>query len=120
MARPAFPKIAWSNNGKISDPFRLDGNQVIGFFLPSSIASTSISFKATPTMQISSLTVPWYPVWTSAGLLSFTVSAAAANYYGFTQDQTSILTGVEFLQMVAASSEMANQDIRLAIIPRQY
>lgn len=70
-------------------------------------------------MQISSLTIPWYPVWTSAGLFSITVSAAAANYYGFTQDQVSVMQGVEVLQMFAASSEVANQDIRLAIIPRQ-
>jgi len=120
MSTPAHQKVSWSNTGKKSDPIKLDGNQLVGFFLPSSIASTSISFNATPTLAVSSLTIPWSPVWTSSGVFSITVSAAAANYYGFTQDQTALFSGVNLLQMVANSSETANQNIQLSIIPRRY
>lgn len=119
MGRPAYPKISWNNTGKTSDPFKLDGNQIIGFFLPATIASTAITFKTTPSLATNP--VVWYPVDDSGGsVISFTVNAATAAYYGFSADQQSKFLGVEVLQMNAGTSETAGQNIQLAIIPRQY
>jgi len=119
MSRPAFPKVQWNNAGTTSGPIKMDGNQIVGFYLPSTIVSTSIKFNAATTVQIASGAIVWYPINDSSGAqISFTVNAGAAGYYGFSQDQIAKFTGAEILQMVAGSSEAANQNIMIAIIPR--
>jgi hypothetical protein len=119
MSRPAFPKIQWNNVGTVSGPFKLDGNQIVGFYLPNTTVSTSITFNAATTESIASGGIVWYPVKDSTGAaISFTVTASAYGYYGFSQDQIAKFTGVELLQMVAGSSEAANQNILVSIIPR--
>ena len=116
--RPAYSTIAWPATGTTSAPFKLNGNQLVGFFLPATIASTTISFKAAPTDNIASGSIPWYPINSSSALISFTVHASTADYYGFSADQMAQFEGVELIQMVAGSSETANQNIMLAILPR--
>lgn len=119
MARPSYSTIAWPTTGKTSSPFKMDGNQIVGFFLPATIASTAITFKAALTTNINSGSIVWYPVCDSSGsAISFTVNAATADYYGFSQDQIAKFSGIELIQMNAGSSETANQSIQLAIIPR--
>lgn len=119
MSRPAYPTIPWTVTGTKSGPFALDGNQLIGFILPSTIASTSIKFNMATTKNISTGGIVWIPVDDSSGAqLSFTVNASTAAYYGFSQDQIAKFTGVELLQVVAGSSETANQNIQMVIIPR--
>lgn len=119
MPRPAYPTIAWPTAGTKSAPWIATGNQVVGFFLPATIASTSIKFNAGTTLDISS-SIIWYPVNDSSGAqISFTVNASTAGYYGFSADQIAKFSGLGLLQMVAGSSEAANQLIQLAILPRQ-
>lgn len=118
MARPAYPLVPWPNTGTKSAPINFDGNQLVGFFLPATIASTSIKFNVATTKNVTT-SIAWVPVNDSGGsVISFTVNASTAGYYGFSQDQIAKFTGVELLQMVAGSSETANQNIQLAIIPR--
>jgi hypothetical protein len=118
MGRPAYSLVPWTTTGTKSAPVKLDGNQVVGFILPATIASTSIKFNAATTLNVAS-SVTWYPINDSSGAaVSFTVNAATAGYYGFSQDQIAKFTGAELLQMVAGSSETANQAIYLIIIPR--
>lgn len=117
--RPALPTIPWTTTGTKSGLFKLDGNQLVGFYLPATIASTSITFNTALTTSIGSGSIVWVPVADSSGAtLSFTVTASTAKYYGFSQDQIAKFSGVELLQMVAGSSETANQIIKLAILPR--
>lgn len=119
MSRPTYPVIPWPTAGSTSSPITLDGNQVVGFFLPTTIASSTIKFNAANTKNISGGGIIWVPINDSSGAqISFTVNASTAGYYGFSQDQIAKFTGVEILQMVAGSSEAANQNIRLVIIPR--
>lgn len=119
MAKPQYSVIPWTKTGTTSGPFSLDGNQLVGFILPATIASTAIKFNMATTKNISSGGIVWNPVDDSSGSqLSFTVNAATAAYYGFTQDQVAKFSGIELLQMVAGSSEQANQTIQMVIIPR--
>lgn len=121
MGRPANATIAWPTTGTKSQAFKLDGNQLVGFYLPVTIASTSITFNAATTINVNGASVNWVPIADSSGTtISFTVTASTAKYYGFSQDQIAKFTGVELLQMVAGSSEVANQTIQLVIIPRRY
>jgi hypothetical protein len=122
--RPAYPTIAWPTTGKNSAPFSLNGNMLVGFIVPATIASTAISFNTALTKDISSsmLSIAWVPVKdaaaSSATTLSFTIASSTAAYYGFSQDQIQKLSGTEVLQMVANSSETANQSIQLVLLPR--
>lgn len=121
MSRPAISLVPWPNAGKTSAPIKLDGNQVVGFILPATIASTAITFKIATTLNVASGSPVWIPVNDSSGsVISFTVNAATAGYYGFSQDQIAKFTGCEVLQMNAGTSESANQVIQIVIIPRRY
>ena len=116
MARPSYTLVPWTKTGTTSGIVNLTGNQLIGFVLPSTIASTAITFNMALAMdKVSTLA----PVADSTGnTISFTVTATTFKYYGFSQDQIAKFNGVEILQMVAGSSETLNQSIYLVTIPR--
>jgi hypothetical protein len=123
--RPAYPTIAWPTTGKTSAPFSLNGNQLVGFIMPSTIASTAVTFNMALNKDISSsmLSITWVPVSdaavsSAATTLSFTIASSTARYYGFSQDQICKLSGTEIIQMAANSSETANQSIQLVLLPR--
>lgn len=119
--RPSLSLLPWPTTGKTSAPYALDGNQLVGFLMPATIASTAVTFNTSLTKNISSssLSIGWAPVAdSSATTLSFTVTSSTLKYYGFSQDQIAKFSGVELLQMAANSSETANQSIYLALLPR--
>ena len=119
MSKPVYPQIKWPQTGTTSGYFTTDGNQVVGFITPATIASTSITFNAAISTQIQPIT--WFPVENSASSsITFTTKAATAQYIAFNADQVNQFSGVEAVQMVASSSEVANSAFRLVLIPRQY
>ena len=120
MSKPSYHLVPWTVAGKTSGPMELNGNQIVGFILPSTIASTAITFNTSTSVgSYSGTGITWFPVCDSSGAaVSFTVNASTADYYGFSQDQIAKFTGVENIQMAAGSSEAANQKIYIVMIPR--
>lgn len=116
--RPSYLLVPWPTTGTKSQVVKLDGNMLVGFVMPATIASTSLTFNMTSTLSVANQ-VTWYPVAdSSATTISFTLTASTAKYYGFSQDQIAKFTGVEVFQMVAGSSEAANQAIYAILLPR--
>lgn len=114
MSLPNYPKFYWQNAGTASNTLKITGQQLIGFIIPAIFASTTISFK----MSVSNNTPLWVPVKNSSGLISFTVSANTADYYGFTQDQKAAFEGCDLLQILSGSSEVVNTAVQAVTIPR--
>ena len=71
MSKPSYPVIPWTLSGKVSGQFHLDGNQLVGFVLPATIASTAITFNMATSRDASPIV--WVPVNDSSGsVISFT------------------------------------------------
>ena len=113
MSTPEYADATINVTGKTTNWVNLAGKQLVGFYTPATLNSTALTFNMTPSID----TIASKPVGSSAGAsLSFTVTTGT--YYGFTQDQTSILNGVTFVQVAVGTNETAPCTIKLATIPR--
>lgn len=119
MSKPLYPLIGWNNAGTNSNLYKTDGNQVIGFIVPATFVSTSVTFQMIT--SLASTTAVFVPVCDSSGsAISFTTTTATAKYYGFSQDQIAKFTGIEIIKMISGSSEISGVAVQLVVIPRQY
>lgn len=100
------------NGGTTSEVLDIHGNDVVGFYTPSALTSTAITFKAGAADDSTMVAVKD----SSGSAISFTV--AASGYYGFSQDQICKFRGIRFLELVCGSSEAAARQIPMCLQPR--
>lgn len=117
MSRPSYLLVPWTISGKNSNPISLDGNLFVGFVVPSTIASSAMTFSMATTKNITN-SIVWNPVNNSSGALSIAISASTSGYYGLTNDQQRTFDGVEIFRMQGSSNEVINQTIYAVLLPR--
>ena len=109
MTSQTNPLANIPNGSTTSQILDIHGNYLVGFYTPSALTSTAITFQAA-----SDLDQTFVPVKASGGsAISFTV--AASGYYGFTNDQIQQFRGVRYIQLVCGSSEGAARAIPLCL-----
>src|SRR4051794_12498084 len=109
MVTPAYPDVNWRAAGTTSEAVALQGQTLVGFFTPSTFASTAVTFTGCDTIDGT-----YKPIKDSSGsAISFTVGTNG--YYGLKYDQIAAFLGLQFIKMVGGTSEAAGTKTKLAI-----
>lgn len=113
MTSQTNPIFHIANGNTVSSEYLdIHGNDVVGFYTPSALTSTAITFQAA-----SDLDQTFVAVKDSGGsAISFTV--AVSGYYGFSQDQICKFRGIRYLKLIAGSAEGAARQIPMCLVPR--